>query len=376
MEAALPEPHAHPDGAALTWLHVGDLHMDAAHPDRRLALERVVDEARHFAGALDFAFLPGDNADNGTAEQYRLVRAALDRLRLPLRIIPGDHDFEPRSLDAYHGVRGAARLPAAATISGHRCVFLDIVSAGTGGPDFRLGAGQLAWLEGELTGASVRGETVALFMHSYPADLGADAAPLGRLLDRHPPAIIDMGHTHYNELGNDGRTIYAATRSTGQAEEGPAGFSVSAVDQGAVSWRFKPLDSPWPLVLITAPADRRLATRRPGMARPAGTIRARAWHEAGIVRATCRIDDAAPVEMRERDGVWSCPWSAPGDGEHRIAVRAETASGAAGEDTILAGGPPGATHAPAGSDAHAIGAWEDRNILGTQLGPNRNGRKW
>jgi hypothetical protein len=29
-----------------------------------------------------------------------------------------------------------------------------------------------------------------------------------------------------------------------------------------------------------------------------------------------------------------------------------------------------------GSDAGSIGAWPERHLLGTQLGPNRNGRKW
>lgn len=181
-----------------------------------------------------------------------------------------------------------------------------------------------------------------------------------------------MGHTHYNELGNDGRTIYAATRSTAQIEEGPPGFSVAALDDGAASWRFKPLGTPWPLVLVTSPADGRLATRQ-APTRPA--IRARVWHEAGIPRATCRVDNAAPTDMHERDGTWSCPWRSNG-ARHRITVRAETASGDAGEDTVLTGPPPEPTHAPSGSDAHAVGAWEDRHILGTQLGPNRNGRKW
>jgi Icc protein len=46
------------------------------------------------------------------------------------------------------------------------------------------------------------------------------------------------GHTHYNEIGNDGRTLYTATRSTGQIEEGPAGFSVTNIDDGIASWRF------------------------------------------------------------------------------------------------------------------------------------------
>jgi Icc protein len=29
-----------------------------------------------------------------------------------------------------------------------------------------------------------------------------------------------------------------------------------------------------------------------------------------------------------------------------------------------------------GSDADTIGAWPEKHIPGTQLGPNRNGRKW
>ena len=29
-----------------------------------------------------------------------------------------------------------------------------------------------------------------------------------------------------------------------------------------------------------------------------------------------------------------------------------------------------------GSDAGSIGAWPERHLFGTQLGPNRNGRKW
>jgi hypothetical protein len=29
-----------------------------------------------------------------------------------------------------------------------------------------------------------------------------------------------------------------------------------------------------------------------------------------------------------------------------------------------------------GSDADAVGAWPEKLIVGTQLGPNRNGKKW
>jgi len=33
-------------------------------------------------------------------------------------------------------------------------------------------------------------------------------------------------------------------------------------------------------------------------------------------------------------------------------------------------------HPDVAADADAIGAWPEMGILGTQLGPNRNGKKW
>jgi hypothetical protein len=81
--------------------------------------------------------------------------------------------------------------------------FLDVVSSGSGGPDVALGQEQLAWLEAELI---------------------------------------------------------TATRSTGQIEEGPVGFSLVSLNGGVVSWRFKPLRTAWPFVMMTSPVDYRLVT--------------------------------------------------------------------------------------------------------------------
>jgi 3',5'-cyclic-AMP phosphodiesterase len=99
-----------------------------------------------------------------------------------------------------------------------------------------------------------------------------------------------MGHTHYNDLANDGRTIYAATRffSVGQIEEGDVGFAFAAVDRGAVSWRFKTLDSPWPFVMITSPPDRRLVIDPDAAWLTAGRrceVRASVWGKNPIVDA-------------------------------------------------------------------------------------------
>ncbi len=192
-------------------------------------------------------------------------------------LLPGDHDFKPRSLDAFYGTLGARRLPYAASVKNTRCLFLDVVSSGTGGPDFRLGADRVAWARRELKMAAVAGEDAVLFMHSYPADLRGGADELGAVLAVPHVRCVDMGNTHYNELGNDGSTTFMATRTTGQIDEGPPGFSVAVLDARCVTWRFKALDHGWPFVFITSPVNRRLNALRmaaTGTAWPLGRKRA------------------------------------------------------------------------------------------------------
>ncbi len=369
-----------PDGHdVLSWLHIGDLHITQETEQNYLDLKRIVALAKGLPNSsVDFALLPGDNADGGTPEQFRLVRDAVAPLRMPLHILPGDHDFKPRALDAFHDVLGAERLPKAVTARGHRCLFLDVVSVGTGGPDFRLGDAQLAWAERELEEAEAAGQDAVVFMHTYPADLREGAERLGALLAKPHVTCVDMGHTHYNELANDGATIFMATRSTGQIEEGPPGFSIAAVDGRGVSWRFKPLDAAWPFVLITRPTDRRLATEANRNDGGATVVRAKVLGDAPMTAVERRVDDGTWTPMRpapSHPALWEAPISA---GASRVAVRARDANGCLDEDQVEPAGtgwvPP--KRRADGSDADRVEAWPERGIVGTQLGPNRNGRKW
>ncbi len=84
-----------------------------------------------------------------------------------------------------------------------------------------------------------------MFTHLYPSELLGQADAFTLLIREFHVELVEMGHTHYNELANDGQTIYAATRSTGQIEEGPPGFSLAALDGDVVSWKFKE-HGPWP----------------------------------------------------------------------------------------------------------------------------------
>jgi hypothetical protein len=366
-------------GDVLTWLHIGDLHITDAGAQNYRDLTQIVGLIRGLPpGSLDFAVLPGDNADDGTPEQFRLVRDAIAELPLPLHILAGDHDFKPRSLDAFHDVLGAERLPKADIVSGHRCLFLDVVSTGAGGPDFRLDDRQLDWIDDQLQQAARAAQDAVIFMHTYPADLRAGADRLAALLAQPHVVCVDMGHTHYNEISNDGRTIFMATRSTGQIEEGPPGFSVASVDGRGVSWRFKPLQNAWPCVLITKPVDRRLVTDSAQTTSGSFTIRARVIGDVPIDAVELRVDDgdwASMTRLPGEGGLWQASVERGGA---RVAIRARDAKGRTDEDVVEPAGPawtaPG--RAANGSDQDRIGAWPEKCIFDTQLGPNRNGRDW
>ncbi len=374
----------------LSWVHFGDLHITEAGEQNHRDFAALIEAAnRHLAGRVDFAVLPGDNADEGSEAQFRLVRATIDQLAIPVHILPGDHDFHTGSLDAFHAVLGADGLPKAVIAAGHRCLFLDVVSAGTGGPDFRLDATQLRWLQRELEEAEGADERSVVFMHAYPADLRAGGDALSALLARHRVACVDMGHTHYNELANDGRTIFAAVRSTGQIEEGPVGFAVAAIDGGVVSWRFQPLAGRWPFVLITSPADHRLiidSASADQVVSDTLRIRAKVWSSDGVRGAAFSIDGSPLLELAPDSGgrsVWSARHDVREltDGLHRLTVRGVDETGSLSEESItFLTSHSRHYEAPQrhgdGSDRDAIGAWPEKGIPGGQLGPNRNGRKW
>jgi Icc protein len=132
-----------------------------------------------------------------------------------------------------------------------------------------------------------------------------------------------------------------------------------------VSWRFKPLKSSWPFVMVTSPDDRRLAIEPDSGEASIQQVRASAWGAVPIAQAEFRIDDQPWQPMYSGGGgLFGGELTAP-DGPQ----------GNRDIDTIEVA-PNRETGQPTGSDAGSIGAWPERHLFGTQLGPNRNGRKW
>lgn len=419
------------------FLHVGDLHLTKPGAANVVDFRAILDQIAAIAprDLFDFVYLPGDLAENGWACEYEILADALaSHPGLPVRLIPGDHDRQQGTMhdfQAFHAGLEASRgltppevlmldqppvgcpeeswppaeIPhyrSCEDVQGVRCLFLDIVSPGYGrkgiGLDFRLGPDQTLWLGGELARAAEDKVPVAVFMHAYPDDLREpdDRADVAGLFWAAGVRLVEMGHTHYNELAHDGRTLYAAARSVGQNEDGSVGYAVSAIDGPVTSWRFKALDRPWPFVLITSPADGRVATRP---ATPEGTgmvgdgrgniqVRAVVLSDAPPKYVHCRVGTGPWILMARAGGrtyqVW-LPW--PKDAR-KIQVEAVHADWRGHgpdlvdtdviEPVIAFDDPESVAPIPdkPGSDAFALGRWLQKGVRGDQLGPNRAGRKW
>ncbi|MFC3579276.1 metallophosphoesterase family protein [Sphingomonas hylomeconis] len=369
---------------SLSWVHIGDLHMDEATDwESRGRLAAIVAEINeHVGDAAAFVYLPGDNANHATVHQYRVIVETLAPLRLPYRVIPGDHDFELGDLANYDAAFPEANRPEMEVVAGHRCIYVDIVSAGAGGPDFRLTMHHRNRLLAELARAEAERQVPLVFMHAFPGDLAADGEDIARIFADARVAFVDTGHTHYNELLNDGRVVYGATRSTSEIEEGGGrpGFSIVTVHGRVPSWRFKETGGAWPFIQIVSPADLRLVTRpadptqvpRPGSIEIVAKLFGSADEPVML-----SVDGGAAQPMIDTDiGLWTAHVSLSA-GLHLI-----EASVGSDRDVIEllvrseADIPRSGLPIAPGRDIHSIGAWPAHGIPGGQLGPNKNGKRW
>jgi 3',5'-cyclic-AMP phosphodiesterase len=111
------------------------------------------------------------------------------------------------------------------------------------------------------------------------------------------------------------------------------------------------------------------------------TVAARAWSAAGIAGCRCRINNGLWLSMGATSTAsqWILTCAAP---KHPFVLTVEARDNFGDIDTdtdtiqVAVRGYRPPNRAADGSDADTIGAWPERHILGTQLGPNRNGRQW
>jgi Icc protein len=314
----------------------GDLHLTEPGLDNHRVALRAVDEINDLIRP-DFVQFIGDNVQDGTAEQFRLFREIASSLRVPWHALVGDHDAQ--------GDPSAARFRAfvgephgVVSLRGFRFVRLNTQEAKPTG----LLAAQLRWFREQVDAALAADERVVIFQHNYPYKVWETFAGSGiddwrQIVQTRQIRAIFAGHTHYGQVANDGRNVAIATRSIGDPEGGPPGYTLAYFQGEDLAVTYRSTDDQDPVVLITHPREKLLATDGRHIVSGPDHIYVRTWPAEAVTSAQGRVDnedwfDLLPLEP----GVWG--HTLAGDrltkGEHTLEVRAVDAEGLRGGQCI------------------------------------------
>jgi len=195
-------------------LHLSDLHvttpgtMASGVLDTCALLRDAVDlllDRRAAIGPLDAVLVTGDISDDGTAASYAEARLMLDRLGLPLLVVPGNHDRRDALRTAFSDLVGMPTIGPidwVRDIGATRIIGLDTLVEGQGGG--RLEESSLMHLSEALHTWTERSVVVAL--HHPPLRTGIlfmdaigldDMSALGGILQRFDRRLLVVaGHVH------------------------------------------------------------------------------------------------------------------------------------------------------------------------------------
>jgi 3',5'-cyclic AMP phosphodiesterase CpdA len=149
---------------------LSDPHIGAAWggPDTVERLSAAVDSVRALPDRPDAVLVTGDIADNAAAEEYATAREQLERIGVPVYVLPGNHDDRAVLRSAFDlPGEGSAPVQYAVDVGPLRLVVADSTLPGEDRGE--LDAARLGWLD-ETLAASDRPTVVAL--HHPPIVFG------------------------------------------------------------------------------------------------------------------------------------------------------------------------------------------------------------
>ena len=315
----------------------GDLHLTKPSRDNAEVAGWVVDEVNQLIRP-DFVQFIGDNVQDATDDQFRLFEAIRNRLEVPHFALVGDHDVKDDPPVAAGFARHVGPTYGGTTLRGFRFLRLNTQESRPVG----ISPKQLRWFATEVDEAINRGERVVIFQHNYPYQIwenfdGPGIDDWRGIVQTRTITAIICGHTHYAQVANDGRNLMLATRSIGDPEGGPPGYTLLSFQGDDFGSTFRSVEDQGPIVLVTHPRERLLATAPHHVVSGPDRVRVRVWHPQAIKAVCSRLDDEAWVELTsEGDGHWSGPLD--GDrltkGEHELKVVASGDDGVEGTHAI------------------------------------------
>jgi 3',5'-cyclic AMP phosphodiesterase CpdA len=165
--------------------------------------------------------LSGDLVQLGNPGAYGVLRAQLERLPMPYRLLVGNHDDRDALIAAFPEVeRAEGFIQGTEDLEDTRLLTLDTL-AGEGKHHGELCPARMRWIRDRI--ASAEGRTLLVFLHHPPCDIGVPALDRLRLRDsedlagllrwRRGPTHLFCGHLHRNASGLWAGHPFAALKS-------------------------------------------------------------------------------------------------------------------------------------------------------------------
>ncbi len=136
-----------PETKPFSFLVVNDLH--SLNQKCRPWFEKVAKQMASHKERPDFLAIAGDLSDEGKAEQLAAVRDIFATLKIPLHVVPGNHDFTMDQLRKAYDDMYPNRLNYTFDHAGWQFVALD-TTEGTKYQNTSIGEPTLKWLDGKL----------------------------------------------------------------------------------------------------------------------------------------------------------------------------------------------------------------------------------
>ncbi len=296
-----------PQVSPVVFVVPGDLHLTESGLENHRVAHWMVDEVNDLIRP-DFVQFIGDNVQDATEEQFRLFDSLRDRLEVPHFALVGDHDV--KGDPSATGFRRHIGEPyGALSLRGFRFLRLDTQEARPVG----LTPQQADWFRGEVDAALAAGERVAIFQHNYPYQIWEEFAGPGiddwrAVIQTRRVAVIVCGHTHYGQVANDGRNVVIATRSIGDPEGGPPGYTIGYLHGEDLACEYRTIEDDGPVVLVTHPRDVLFATGPQHVIAGPDRFRVRTWSPSPMAEVRGRVDDGPWFQLDSSAiGEWQAP---------------------------------------------------------------------
>jgi calcineurin-like phosphoesterase family protein len=314
----------------------GDLHLTKPGLDNHRTALWMVDEVNRIIRP-DFVQFIGDNAQSAHEEEFQLFREICERLKVPFHVLVGDHDVHDDP-QAQRFRKLVGETYGATTLRGYRFLRLNTLEHRPQG----LSDEQACWFRGQVDEALGRGERAVVFQHHYPFKVweefdGPGIATWREVVYTRRITAIFTGHTHYGQMANDGRNVAITSRSIGDPEGGAPGYTLACLQGEDLAVTYRSTEEEGPVVLITHPREKLLATGHQHIISRRDFVSVRTWSVASVASVRGRVDDGGWFELHSPPpNCWWHPLAGEKltKGEHILDVQAVDAEGRLGGQRI------------------------------------------